>query len=399
MLSYAKGLYHTLNGSTWIFDNYIAVSDGRIIICQTGREIKIQDNRPTVTLTDSDGNARAVRVNRFILSSFLRIKPPIGYHADHIKEEKWRDNSLANLQWLSPGDNTRKKRAPIRERHSCIPVIGITEDGILEYPSILKASERTKTSQKSISRSCERNTVDLCHKINDIYWKYDVSKLNQVMLVDEIWIDPLMKNGSMYKKDTNIKVSSLGRVMWVKPIIRIFDAITLNTERDIERGTRAGITIAKEDRKLHELICTSFHGPSSFKGAVVRHINDDPLDCRKDNLKWGTQKENCEDAVRNDKVRTLNVTVDDIFFKKLKDAAEYLNISVGHLSNVCTEKNTTSILSEWFTIRVYKLDGDDTLFYKRKDIAEHYNLTISKVRVLERKGVITIHDIKTMNIK
>lgn len=44
--------------------------------------------------------------------------------------------------------------------------------------------------------------------------------------------------------------------------------------------------------KIHRAVCEAFHGPPPFEGAVVIHINEDALDNRPENLKWGTQKEN-----------------------------------------------------------------------------------------------------------
>ena len=44
--------------------------------------------------------------------------------------------------------------------------------------------------------------------------------------------------------------------------------------------------------KMHRLICEAFHGPSPFPKAVVIHLDEDALNNRFENLKWGTQKEN-----------------------------------------------------------------------------------------------------------
>ena len=44
--------------------------------------------------------------------------------------------------------------------------------------------------------------------------------------------------------------------------------------------------------KIHRLICETFHGPSPFPKAVVIHLDEDALNNRPENLKWGTQKEN-----------------------------------------------------------------------------------------------------------
>ena len=45
-------------------------------------------------------------------------------------------------------------------------------------------------------------------------------------------------------------------------------------------------------RKVHQLVCEAFHGPKPFPEAVVIHLDEDALNNRADNLKWGTQKEN-----------------------------------------------------------------------------------------------------------
>ena len=44
--------------------------------------------------------------------------------------------------------------------------------------------------------------------------------------------------------------------------------------------------------KIHRLICEAFHGPPPFPKAVVIHLDEDALNNRPENLKWGTQKEN-----------------------------------------------------------------------------------------------------------
>lgn len=44
--------------------------------------------------------------------------------------------------------------------------------------------------------------------------------------------------------------------------------------------------------KIHRLVCEAFHGARPSDSSVVIHINEDGLDNRPCNLKWGTQKEN-----------------------------------------------------------------------------------------------------------
>lgn len=45
-------------------------------------------------------------------------------------------------------------------------------------------------------------------------------------------------------------------------------------------------------RKAHQLVCEAFHGPKPSPEAVVIHLDENALNNRPENLKWGTQKEN-----------------------------------------------------------------------------------------------------------
>lgn len=44
--------------------------------------------------------------------------------------------------------------------------------------------------------------------------------------------------------------------------------------------------------KVHRLVCEAFHGERPFPKAVVIHIDENGLNNKPSNLKWGTQKEN-----------------------------------------------------------------------------------------------------------
>ena len=44
--------------------------------------------------------------------------------------------------------------------------------------------------------------------------------------------------------------------------------------------------------KVHQIVCEAFHGPKPFPKAVVIHLDENALNNRPENLRWGTQKEN-----------------------------------------------------------------------------------------------------------
>ena len=66
-------------------------------------------------------------------------------------------------------------------------------------------------------------------------------------------------------------------------------------ERWAKRGSSykyLGTTYRKKNYKIHTLVCEAFHGPKPSEDSVVVHLNENGLDNRPENLKWGTQKEN-----------------------------------------------------------------------------------------------------------
>lgn len=44
--------------------------------------------------------------------------------------------------------------------------------------------------------------------------------------------------------------------------------------------------------RIHRAVCEAFHGPQPFPNAIVLHINENGVDNRACNLKWGTYREN-----------------------------------------------------------------------------------------------------------
>lgn len=63
------------------------------------------------------------------------------------------------------------------------------------------------------------------------------------------------------------------------------------------------VTLYKDGRKreaqIHALVCEAFHGPKP-EGNETLHRNGKSNDNRADNLRWGTHKENAEDAIKHD---------------------------------------------------------------------------------------------------
>ncbi len=50
---------------------------------------------------------------------------------------------------------------------------------------------------------------------------------------------------------------------------------------------------------LHRALCEHFHGPAPAGRPMARHLNDVREDNRRENLAWGSGKENADDRTRN----------------------------------------------------------------------------------------------------
>ena len=57
-----------------------------------------------------------------------------------------------------------------------------------------------------------------------------------------------------------------------------------------------GFVYRSKNYKVHRLVCEAFYGPAPEGKNVVIHENENALDNRPENIRWGTQKENLNAA-------------------------------------------------------------------------------------------------------
>ena len=54
--------------------------------------------------------------------------------------------------------------------------------------------------------------------------------------------------------------------------------------------------------RVHRVVAWAWHGEPKH-GQICRHLDDNRLNFHADNLAWGSQEDNIEDAIRNGKIR------------------------------------------------------------------------------------------------
>ena len=110
----------------------------------------------------------------------------------------------------------------------------------------------------------------------------------------------------------------------------------------------------RKKEPVHKLVLLSFEGEKKLE-QVCRHLNGNPLDNRPKNLKWGTVKENVQDAIRHGTAACLRVGDNSVAAKltevevwKIKeligqgkrqvDIAKQFNITQRHVSDIKNNK-------------------------------------------------------------
>lgn len=94
-----------------------------------------------------------------------------------------------------------------------------------------------------------------------------------------------------------------GEIKWPKQTAKMPHGGTREYETEWIKGSKCkasktarheyyGTLYRGKNYKVHRLICEAFHGPPPKDKPVVIHINENALDNRPENLKWGTMKEN-----------------------------------------------------------------------------------------------------------
>lgn len=101
--------------------------------------------------------------------------------------------------------------------------------------------------------------------------------------------------GAFAREDGRIKFPETTAVMPNGGVRTYQTKWVLGTETRASRTARHkyyGVVYRGRNYKVHRLICEAFHGPAPDGMGVVIHINEDALDNRPENIKWGTQREN-----------------------------------------------------------------------------------------------------------
>ena len=106
-------------------------------------------------------------------------------------------------------------------------------------------------------------------------------------------------------------------------------------------------------KKVCWLVCEAFHGERPDK-RVVRHLNGIPSDDRKENLEWGTHKENVADSISHgtkavgERAKRSSIKEEDIprirsRKESVKELAAAFGVSEGAIRHIQKRRNWTHV--------------------------------------------------------
>lgn len=105
-----------------------------------------------------------------------------------------------------------------------------------------------------------------------------------------------LEEWKVHPKLHDYSISTLGRVRRVTP--KRGTVVGKVLVPAVGKNGYAFVNLGGRTRAIHVLVLETFIGlrPSD---AQARHLNDNKLDCRLENLSWGSRSENYADRVRN----------------------------------------------------------------------------------------------------
>ena len=138
-----------------------------------------------------------------------------------------------------------------------------------------------------VNREAEKQSAEDWRPVTGFEGSYEISRTGIVRSLARTAIGRIGRNGEPIRRRVHPKIKT--------PHIdhNGYQAVHLHGASETGRSP---------SYRVHRLMCVAFNGPPPFEGAICRHLNDDRLDNRPENLAWGTVADNTADARRNNRM-------------------------------------------------------------------------------------------------
>lgn len=281
-------------------------------------------------------------------------------------DENTKNNNANNLQWVEDTKWYKNRKKP--ESVSGVYVRCIQTNKI--YISITEASRDTGLSMTTIKNNCDGRTrwakdhtkweyLDEVRKTEKIYTKNPINKIETIDDLDgEIWKPVPYKNYSKLYSISNMgrlkSYHSLSKDKIIKPII-------LEKRKERTNTTFFAVNNLHYQNEilnisLPKLVAEMFvPNPNNYD--KLRFLDGDPTNYKADNLEWYDDSKAKSERAREiyelyrDHQSTYRKPVRCIEtgqeFESITEAANFMKISMGYISQVCNGKGYTSNGYHW----------------------------------------------------
>jgi hypothetical protein len=144
--------------------------------------------------------------------------------------------------------------------------------------------------------------------------KNETNTANVIVYDTEIWKDVVFE-GHTYK------ASNYGRIELRSGTIT-YGSLTADKYMAFN-------TPSRKSRRVHNVICTAFHGPKPSPAHVVNHIDFNKSNNKPENLEWVTQRENVQHSlpmkkptIAYNRKKVAQFTIDNAFIKEYNSVSQ-----------------------------------------------------------------------------
>ena len=248
---------------------------------------------------------------------------------NHINEIR-DDNSILNLEWVTPQENSNKRSSKHNERKKKrVAKYSLDNELIKIYDCIEDAANDLDTKGELLSKM---TAIIACCNGKTQYLGYSWKYYNE-FIEDEVWKE-------LYIGGRNINASSYGRIGY-KNILTYGNFVKGYLKYDID----------KNGYFVHRLIMMAFNPIENDELCIVNHKDKNPLNNKLENLEWLTQLENMRysSPYYNKEVYQIDKDSNEIIakYKNIFEIEDKLDIKHYNISRCCNKKTTISFGFKW----------------------------------------------------
>lgn len=337
----------------------------------------------------SDRGSNCYQVHRLVAKAWIPNPNKLPY-VNH-KDGNKKNNTVSNLEWVSPSQNAKHSREILKNANRTKSVIQVTLDGqfIKKYPSLIDAKRETGIDSRSICSVCQGKR----RKAGNYVWFYEknyvqgkgLRKLAQCKKIRQFTKDGVFIKEYESAKDaanavgavsSNISNACAGRLLtskgyiwryvekeeeydetkgWIvleryphdkiSPDGRIFSTWgkRFKVQQDRKGYKLVSVTDINGNEKkmyVHRLVALAYI-PNPCKYPCVNHKDGNPSNNNVENLEWCTHSKNTQHAHDNglcsSKKAVLQIKGTKIIAKydSMRKAADAVGVSASAVSHVC----------------------------------------------------------------